>query len=111
MREEDLQTAEAIDRMGDRGLYLEVARYFAQVMPATISELTAAFEAQNWPEMRRLAHSLKSNCAAIGAEDLRGIAYALERACHDGDGDGAKEHFTALCPQLEQLRLLLLALR
>ncbi len=105
-----LHIDEAVDRMGDRELYLEIAHFFAGAIPASKGNLENLLRAANWVEARRLAHSLKSNCAAVGADDLRGIAYKLETACRDGDGAAASAAFKDLCVRLDSLREALLAL-
>ena len=99
-----LHLEEAVERMGDRALYLEIAGYFVELLPGTLAALTASMEAENWQEMRRLAHSLKSNCAALGAEGVREEAYKLELACNEGRGEEARRLFAALAPLLEALK-------
>ena len=98
-----LHVDEAVERMGDKALYLEIAQYFVMLLPETIANLKSAMEQEKWQEMRRYAHSLKSNCAALGADDVREEAYKLEVACNAGQGEEARRLFAALCPMLEEL--------
>ena len=100
----------ALDRMGSRELYVEIARSFAEVLPDTEAAIAAAMESKAWPESRRLVHSLKSNCAAMGAENLRESVYTLEKACAVGDEKVAVALFAGIRPQLRVLREELLAL-
>lgn len=50
--------------------------------PAQIRRALAAGERE---EARRVAHSLKGACAALGAEEVRGAALAVEIALRQGD--------------------------
>lgn len=100
----------ALDRMGSKELYTEIARVFADSLPQTETAIAAAMDRQAWPEARRLVQSLKSNCAAMGAEDLRGRVYTLEKACADADAETAVGLFGSLREELRALREELLAL-
>ncbi|SBV99571.1 putative Hpt protein [uncultured delta proteobacterium] len=104
----DMETA--LDRMGSWDLYVDIARAFADSLPETEAAIAGAMEQCAWPEARRLVHSLKSNCAAVGAEELRSRVYLLEKACADGDAATATQLFPALCEELRDLRAELLAL-
>lgn len=86
----------AIDRMGSRDLYCVIARSFTASIPETLRGIEAALAAKNWPEAHRLVHSLKSNCAAVGAEELRERAYFLEKACAEGDAPLTAEIYPPL---------------
>ncbi len=97
--------------MGDRALYLEIAHFFADAIPDAKEKLAAALRDGSLAEARRLAHSLKSNCAGVGAEELRDLAYKLEIACRDGDGADASSLFQDLAVRLDSLRDALLALK
>ena len=100
----------ALDRMGSWELYIDIARAFADSLPGTETAIADAMEQCAWPEARRLVHSLKSNCAAMGAEALRGRVYILEKACADGDETTATQLFPALREELRDLRKELLSL-
>ena len=99
-----LHLDEAVDRLGDKGLYLEIAQAFVTALPDILHNLESARGRADWPELRRLAHSVKSNCATLGAEEVRQAAYALETACHDGDAKAASERFRTLTARLDDLR-------
>lgn len=100
----------ALDRMGSWDLYADIGHAFAESLPETEAAIAGAMERGTWAEARRLVHSLKSNCAAMGAEELRSRVYILEKACADADGDTAVRLFTALREELGELREDLLAL-
>lgn len=100
----------AIERMGSREMYVEIARAFADALPDTEKSITAAVTAGTWAEGRRLAHSLKSNCAAMGADQLRETVYALEKACAAEDEAVARALLLAVRDGIRGLRAALLAL-
>lgn len=100
----------AVDRMGSQELYSEIARVFAQSLPETEKALAEALEKRAWAEARRLAHSMKSNCATMGAERLRGRMYTFEKACAADDEAEANKLFLSLRTDLRALREELLAL-
>lgn len=100
----------ALDRMGSWDLYAEIGHAFAESLPATETAIADAVGRGGWAEAHRLVHSLKGNCAAMGAEALRSQAYTLEKACADADGETAARLFTVLREEFEELRKDLLAL-
>lgn len=94
----------AVSRMGSRDLYGAVVRAFLALMPETLAEIDAAMAAANWPEARRLLHSLKSNCASLGAEEARACAHAAEKACAAADEILAATLYPPLLEALAALR-------
>lgn len=105
-----LNLDEAIARMGDREIYIEIARYFASHLQNSLQDLVAALNNDKTDEASRLAHSLKSNCATVGADMLRERCFTLEKLCRQGDIEGARSSYAALLPKLLALRELLLHL-
>ena len=105
-----LDMAAAIDRMGDRDLYIEICHELALELPRLQKEITVAMDNGAWPDARRFSHSLKSNCAAVGAEQLRGSMYDVELACHNNETEKARQLFQDVKPQLDSLRETLLGL-
>lgn len=94
----------AIERMGDKETYLEISRYFAAHIPNSISGLQAALEKSDLQGAMRMAHSMKSNCATVGAELLRERCGALEKLCREGELVMARELFSSLRPHLMAMR-------
>ena len=105
-----LNLDEAVERMGDKEIYLEIARYFAEHLPQYLKDLTTSLTAGDTETCTRLAHSLKGNCAKVGAEGLRQDCYILETLCREGTLDKARDHYSDLVPQLLSLRETLLEL-
>lgn len=100
----------AVDRMGSQELYVEIARVFARSLPETEKAIAEAMGKSALAEARRLAHSMKSNCATMGAECLRSRISTFEKACAAGDEAEANKLFPSLCDGLHALREELLAL-
>lgn len=105
-----LHLEDAIARMGDREIYLEIARYFAGHMEQTLTDLETALKKEDLKSATRLAHSLKSNCATMGAYGLQEKCLHLEHLCGAEDRDTAFALYTALVPKFLELRALLQAL-
>ena len=94
----------ALDRLGSWELYVQIAQVFAESLPETEAAIATALEQAAWSEARRLVHSLKSNCAAVGAESLRAHASLLEKACTAADAVAIEQLFPPLCEHLHALR-------
>jgi HPt (histidine-containing phosphotransfer) domain-containing protein len=94
----------AIERMGDKEIFLEISRFFASGLPKTVQDMENALSSGDLEALTRLAHSCKSNCAAMGAEDVRARCLTLEQAGRAAD----KARATAA---LEDLKPVLLALK
>ena len=99
-----LNVDEAIERMGDREIFMEIARFFAGQLPDSVQNLERALVEGRLEDAGRLAHSLKSNCAAMGAELLREKCQTMEHRCRDGEGAGAREVFFSLKPSFIELQ-------
>ena len=105
-----LNMDEAIKRMGDRKIFLEIARYFALRMPEALEELTLALDTGDSAKAARHAHSMKSNCSTVGAEQLQEPCRTLEEMCRQGEIDNARKLYAELVPRLLALRNVLLTL-
>jgi len=101
---------DAIDRMGTWDLYVDITRAFAESLPQTEAAIGVSVEQASWAEARRLVHSLKSNCAAVGADALRDRVYLLEKACADVDVETVARLLPLLREELLVLREEILAL-
>ena len=66
--------------IGDERLFVQLLRDFRKVHREDINKLKAAWEAGDRKTACRLAHTLKSSSAIIGAELLSKIAYEAEKA-------------------------------
>ena len=70
---------------GRRELYRGVLGLFLELRAQTTAELRAALEAQDLPQAARIAHSMISGAATIGAMTLSATALALEDAIRTGE--------------------------
>jgi PAS domain S-box-containing protein len=64
---------------GDGALYSRLCRAFLESLPEKRRQLRRMHRREKWAEMALLVHTLKGNCANIGAEDCRKAAESLER--------------------------------
>lgn len=99
-----LNVDEAVERMGDKETYVEISHYFAAHLPESLSQLQNALDRGDLESATRLAHSMKSNCATVGAEHLRERCQALEKLCREGDLPMARELFSSLEQHLLAIR-------
>lgn len=106
-----LDSKAAIDRMGDIDIYLEIAHFFASNLDDALAEIHTALDSGNMPEATRLTHSLKSNCATVGADALRETCATLEALCRKGEERKAGELFAKMRPELMRLQQTLLNLK
>jgi PAS domain S-box-containing protein len=63
---------------GDEKLYMRILEDFSQFHASDFTSITSSLNNGNAIEARRLAHTLKSSAAAVGAERLKRIAEAVE---------------------------------
>jgi two-component system sensor histidine kinase/response regulator len=76
-----LNTRNAIARLGDnQELYQRLLLLFRDGQSETIVLLRAAMQQQNMQQARLIAHNLKGNAGAIGADALVSAAKELEKA-------------------------------
>jgi PAS domain S-box-containing protein len=69
----------------------EVVDAFLADAPALIATLRSSLEEQNAEELRRAAHTLKSNGATLGAGGFAELCRMLEQRAKEGELDGASE--------------------
>lgn len=84
----ELDVAGATENFGgDAGLYAQVAEIFLEDSLTQAHSLETALAAADFKTARRIAHTVKGTAAALGAEQLRVKALALEKACDAGDAN------------------------
>lgn len=80
-----LDTALGLQRaLGRPALYADMLRRFAEGQRHVARDLSGAVRAQDWEQAERLAHTLRSVAANIGAQPLSHEAEALEQALRTG---------------------------
>ena len=75
-------------RLGDLSAALEdglrdVIETYLEDSPRLITAMRAAFARQDWPELQRLAHSLKSSSGIFGAREMIAHCRSIESAALD----------------------------
>jgi len=69
----------------------EVIEAFLADAPALLATLRSSLESGNSEELRRAAHTLKSNGATLGAAGFADLCRTLEQRAKEGELDGASE--------------------
>lgn len=100
----------AVERMGDKDIYIEISQFFAGHLPESVDAVGKALDTGEIAEAARLIHSMKSNCATVGADDLKERCYALEQTCRAGDLGASRRIFADLKEDLNALVPVLLAM-
>ncbi len=94
-----LDAQQALAKMNGRtSLYLELVKDFDKQQRNLVQTITDMFDTQDWVELHRTVHSLKSNSAYIGAYEVSRLSEALENALADEQYD--KSLLLKLCAQL-----------
>ncbi len=74
----DQTTFDALKQMSGADFINELIDTFLEDSPKLIEEIRSALRADNVDSFRRAAHSLKSNAATFGANELSALAKELE---------------------------------
>jgi signal transduction histidine kinase/CheY-like chemotaxis protein/HPt (histidine-containing phosphotransfer) domain-containing protein len=93
--------ADALQNLRDLGgveFLTEVVDVFLADAPELISSLRSSLERGDTEELRRAAHTLKSNGATLGAAEFAKLCHTVEQRARDGLLDGVPE----LVDQIEQ---------
>lgn len=98
-----LNVDDAVARMGDRDIYNEVGQFFAENLEEYIERLDHVISEDREFDATRYAHSLKSNCATVGADDLKEEFYKLEILCKENKMHEAKILFATLQEPLREV--------
>jgi CheY-like chemotaxis protein len=69
----------------------EVIDAFLADAPELVATLRSSLDSGNTEELRRAAHTLKSNGATLGAEQFAELCRTLEHRAKEGELDGASE--------------------
>jgi CheY-like chemotaxis protein len=78
-------------RTGDRAFVAELVNAFLRDAPALLATLRDALEDAQAPELRRAAHTLKSNARVFGASTLAELCQELEGLAKAGSVAGTAE--------------------
>lgn len=86
---------EAIERVGDADIYREIAHVFSENLANYMTQLESAMNQKDYTTVTRLTHSIKSNCATVGADGLRVFFASMEQAANENP----ETELTTLLPQ------------
>lgn len=99
-----------IDEDGSLGLVADVIATFQASAGKQVADLLHALAAQRWSEGARIAHTLKSSSAYVGALGFSRLLKDVEAACQSTDREGldvlaqrVERAFSRLLPQLLEL--------
>jgi HPt (histidine-containing phosphotransfer) domain-containing protein len=87
----DASALENLRELGGDGFVSEVVETFLADAPTLLSTLRQALENKSADELRRAAHTLKSNGATLGAEQFATLCRELEQRARNGELDDASE--------------------
>jgi len=73
---------------GDLNFVKDTVKLFITESNTTLKKLENACKSGDWKTVNRLSHSLKSNYATFELEDLRAMAYQIEKESEDYTGNG-----------------------
>ncbi len=85
-----LERIASLQRPGRPDVLEKIVRSFAESTPRLLDALDRAIESQDFAEVRKCAHGLKSSCANLGALHLSRRFSELEAIAGDGDGARAR---------------------
>jgi CheY-like chemotaxis protein/HPt (histidine-containing phosphotransfer) domain-containing protein len=86
---------------GDEGFVSELIEQFVADAPRLVAAARAGLDEGDAEEVRRAAHTLKSNAATFGAHALAGRSRELEDAAKRGALEGASEQVRAIGSELD----------
>ncbi|MEL6721411.1 MAG: Hpt domain-containing protein [Bacteroidota bacterium] len=73
---------------GDINFVKDTVKLFITESDKTFTDLRKSCKSNDWKTVNRLSHSLKSNCATLGLEQLRVLAFDIEKGSKDYTGNG-----------------------
>ena len=74
-----------LNEIGGKRLVEGMIKLFLETSPLKVTAIHQAWEARDWPELERNAHSLKSSCAYLGEKKLGEVAARLESAAEKNE--------------------------
>jgi len=96
MREREHAALARLIRLGGQQLATDLAVIYLDDMPQRIAAARAALQMSDVVSLAKVAHSMKSSSAQLGATDLAVMCEAVEDAAEGGDVSAAAKYFVAL---------------
>jgi HPt (histidine-containing phosphotransfer) domain-containing protein len=107
----DPEAWEVMKSMTDSAFLIDLIDVYLNDSPELLQQMRAGLAAKDVELVRKAAHSLKSNSASFGANQLAGAARDLEMAAKGGSLDGAglmleavEVAYARLLPRLMELK-------
>ena len=110
----DMHVVQALRELGgddDPGLFDEVVELFLTDTKNNVAKLVAAFESRDAHALQRVAHTMKSSSANVGALRLSKLCFEIEKLGRAGSCEGAQglvedtaKHFDEVSAALAALR-------
>lgn len=85
------------DNLIDSTVIKSIIRDFVADCAEKIATIESAYQGQDWPEVRKLSHTLKGACATMAATGMLAKAQQMDQAAHDREP-------LSFRAQLEELR-------
>lgn len=82
-----LEIWQEIDSDGWRALVNDIIDTFFEIGPTQYITLKEAWSESNFKEVKSIAHSLKSSCGNVGAEEAQHILNEIELSCSKEEHD------------------------
>jgi HPt (histidine-containing phosphotransfer) domain-containing protein len=92
-----------VETLGDEAALGELIDTFLDEAPNLLSRMQGAIAEKNAEDLRRAAHTLKSNAATFGANALAEVCRKLEGMAEEGDLAGAEVLVARIEGELRQL--------
>jgi HPt (histidine-containing phosphotransfer) domain-containing protein len=92
-----------VETLGDEAALGELIDTFLDEAPDLLSRMQGAVAEKNAEDLRRAAHTLKSNAATFGADALAEVCRRLEGMAEAEDLAGAEELVARIEGELRQL--------
>jgi CheY-like chemotaxis protein len=92
---------------GDEGFVSDLIEQFVTEAPDLVAAMRAGLDAGDADGVRRAAHTLKSNAATFGANELAAVCASLEDAAKRGELGDAPASLDAIVRQLDIVRVAL----
>lgn len=104
----DVLDLSALDRLretvgGDDAFLAELIHTFLDDGPQELARMHQALDSQDAELLQRAAHSLKSNSAEFGAQDLRQMCKQLEEMAKQGVFDGVSQRVAEVEAEYERV--------
>jgi HPt (histidine-containing phosphotransfer) domain-containing protein len=106
----DAAALDNLKELGGEEFLMEVIDAFFADAPMLLAMLRRSVDGKDADELRRAAHTLKSNGATLGAERFSELCRELEQRARNGDLEGASELVDRIEREYEPLREALVAL-